>query len=293
MLSSLLQLNNAKMKKTNLILLIGILLFYGTVVAQDTLKVNNVEAILYLGKGKKQPLIVGLGGSEGGNAWTSDYWKKTRQQFLDKGYAFLAVGYFGCKNTPKNLDKIAIEEVYKAIETATQNKKINKKKIALVGGSRGADLALILASYYKEVKCVVGLVASHAVFPGHTLQFNSSCWTYGGKELPFIPVNDEAIPFLIKRDLRRAFEAMLKDTSAEEKATIKVENINASILLISATNDEICPSTPMAEKMIDRLKTNDFKFNFEHVALEGSHAEPLQHFDLVFNFLEANFLKNK
>ena len=276
------------MKKLQSIILIALLVFATNLLAQDTLKVKNVEAILYLGKGKKQPLIVGLGGSEGGNAWASNHWKKTREQFIEKGYAFLAVGYFGCKNTPAVLDKIAIEDIHKAIEEAAKNKQINIKKIAIVGGSRGGDLALLLGSYYKDIKCVIGLVSSHAVFPGHTQEFNSSCWTFGGKELPFVPVNDAAVPFLMKGDLRGTFEAMLKDTVAEEKAIIKVENIKAPILLLSATKDEICPSTPMAEKMINRLKNNNFKYHYEHVAIEGTHSEPLKHFDLVFDFLKKN-----
>ena len=261
--------------------------------AQDTIISKNVEAILYLGSGKNQPLIVGLGGSEGGNAWTSDYWKKTRTQFIEKGYAFLAIGYFGCKNAPKDLDKIAIEDVYNAIIETSKNKKIAKNKIAIVGGSRGADLALLLGSYYSNINCVVGLVSSHAVFPGHTQTFNSSCWTFQGKELPFVPVNEEAVPFLIKRDLRGAFEAMLKDTIAEEKALIKVENIQGPILLISATKDEICPSTPMAEKMVAKLKATHFKFKYNHIPIEGTHAEPLKHFDLVFDFLDVYFRKTK
>ena len=82
--------------------------------AQDTLKTNNTESILYLSTGKNQPLIVGLGGSEGGNAWTSDYWKKTRDQFIEKGYAFLAIGYFGANGTPKLLEKIALEDIHNA-----------------------------------------------------------------------------------------------------------------------------------------------------------------------------------
>ena len=259
--------------------------------SQTTLATPNVESKLYLGNGKNQPLIVGLGGSEGGNAWTSDYWEKTREKFIEKGYAFLAIGYFGAKGTPDTLQKIALEDVHYAIEVATKNKKINKNKIAIIGGSRGADLALLLGSYYKDIKCVVGIVASNVVFPGNTNHFTTSTWTYQKKELPFVPVNEEAVPFLMKRDLRGTFEAMLKDTNAVEKCLIKVENINGPILLLSATKDEICPSTPMAEKMITRLKTNKFKHPFEHVAIEGGHTEPLKHFDLIFKFLETNFAK--
>jgi pimeloyl-ACP methyl ester carboxylesterase len=263
------------------------------VVAQDTLQVPNVQAILYKGSGKNQPLIVGLGGSEGGNAWASNYWKKTRDSFLEKGYAFLAIGYFGCKGTPAILDKIAIDDVYKAIAVAKKQQNINAKKIAIIGGSRGADLALLLGSYYKDISAVVGMSSSHAVFPGHTQTFTSACWTFAGKELPFIPVNDEAVPFLMKRDLRGAFEAMLKDSIAEQKALIKVENIRGSILFLSATQDEMIPAVEMGEKMMMRLKNSNFNQTFQHTILEGSHGEPTKHFDKIFTFLETTFRSSK
>lgn len=237
-----------------------------------------------------QPLVVGLGGSEGGNAWASNYWKNTRDEFIAKGYAFLAIGYFGAKGTTDTLQKIAIEDVYNAIKEATKNKQINKNKIAIVGGSRGGDLALLLASYYKEINCVVGIVASNVVFPGNTNHFTTSSFTYKNKELPFVPVNDEAVPFLINRNLRGAFETMLKDSIAEKKSLIKIEKIKGPILLLSATKDEICPSTTMAEKMIIRLHAKNFKYPYKHIAIEGSHAEPLKHFDKIFNFLEEYFL---
>lgn len=261
--------------------------------AQITLQTPHVESILYLGENKNQPLIVGIGGSEGGNAWSSDYWKKTRDQFIEKGYAFLAIGYFKAKGTPDTLNKIEITDIYNAINKATENSYINKHKIAIIGGSRGADLALLLGSYFNNISCVVSIVGSNAVFPGHTSHFSTSCWTYQNKELPFVPVNEESVPFLMKRDLRGAFEAMMKDSVAVEKASIKVERIKGAILFLSATKDEICPSTPMAEKMMERLKYKKFNYPCEHKAIEGNHTEPLSHFDLVFNFLEKNFKTKK
>ncbi len=257
--------------------------------AQITLPTLNTESVLYLGNGKNQPLIVGLGGSEGGNAWTSDYWKKTRDRFIEEGYAFLAIGYFGAKGTPDTLNKIAIDDVYLAIKIATKNKLVSNKKIAVIGGSRGADLALLLGSYYKDIKCVVSIVGSNVVFPGHTAHFTTSCWTYQGKELPFVPVNEAAVPFLMKHDLRGTFEAMLQDTIAAEKAAIRIENTRGAIFMLSATKDEICPSTPMAESMITRLKNNNFRYYYEHKSIEGRHGAPQKHFDLIFDFLETHF----
>jgi dienelactone hydrolase len=257
--------------------------------SQSKLITPNVDSRLYLGKGNNQPLIVGLGGSEGGNAWDSDYWKKTRDEFIAKGYAFLAIGYFGGKDTPDTLNKISINQVHDAIIVAAKNKSINKRKIAIIGGSRGGDLALLIGSYFKNIKCIIALVPSHFAFPGHTNHFTTSAWMFNNKELPFVPVNEEAVPFLIKRDLRGAFTAMLKDSVAEEKALIKVEKINGPILLLSATKDDHIPGVAMCDKMIARLKAYKFKYVNKHFAIEGGHSEPQKHFDLVFKFLEDNF----
>ena len=257
--------------------------------AQSKLNTPNVDSRLYLGEGAKQPLVVGLGGSEGGNAWDSDYWKKTRDQFIAKGYAFLAIGYFGGKGTPDTLNKISINQVHDAILAATKNKKINKKKIAIIGGSRGGDLALLIGSYFKDIKCVVALVPSHVAFPGHTNHFTTSSWTFDYKELPFVPVNEAAVPYLMKHDLRGTFTAMLKDSIAEEKAVIRVEKINGPILMLSATKDDHIPSVEMCDKMIARLKANKFKYANKHIVIDGGHGEPQKHFDLIFKFLENNF----
>lgn len=269
----------------------ALLLYTTTAHAQIVLETPNVESVLYLGPGKKQPLIVGLGGSEGGNAWTSDYWKPTRDQFIAEGYAFLALGYFNADGTPDTLNRIAIDDVFQAIQKAAGHKQVNKRKIAIIGGSRGADLALLMGTYYKEIDCVVSIVGSNAVFPGHTNHFTTPCFTYQQQDLPFVPVNAAAVPYLMARNLRGAFEAMMQDTAAVQRAAIPVENLHGPVLFLSATQDEICPSTPMATSMMDRLTANHFPHPFEHHAIEGRHAAPLQHFDLIFTFLDTHFKK--
>ncbi len=270
-------------------LLLLLLVLPASLFAQLTLSTPRVESILYLGEGKKQPLIVGLGGSEGGNAWTSDHWKATRDQFLAKGYTFLAIGYFRAPGAPDTLNRIALEDVHHAITVATQHKQVNKKRVAVIGGSRGADLALLLGSRYKDIGCVVSIVGSHAAFPGHTNHFSTSCWTFAGKELPFVPVNEASVPFLMARDLRGAFTAMLEDSAAVAQAAIPVEDIRGPVLFLSATQDEICPSTPMADSMVARLKAAQFKHAYTHHAVEGGHGAPLEQFELVFEFLDVYF----
>lgn len=257
--------------------------------SQDTLPVKNVQAILYSSAETEPLLVVGLGGSEGGNAWASRHWKPTRDAFLAKGYAFLAIGYFGCPGTPAVLDQIAIDQVHAAIAAAKT--KTKAKKTAVVGGSRGADLALLLASYYPDINAVVALSASNAVFPGHTQTFTTSCFTFNGQPLPFVPVNEKAVPYLMERNLRRSFETMMEDSAAVEKAMIKVENSRAPILLVSATDDEIIPAVPMGNAMMERLKAHQFGYATELLVVEGKHAAATQHFEKVFLFLDTHFRK--
>lgn len=250
---------------------------------------GQVEQELYLGIGERQPLIVGLGGSEGGNAWTSDYWAKTRNQFIDSGYAFLAIGYFAAPNTPKELDRIALEGIYTAIMAASKNPKIDANKITVIGGSKGGELALLLASVYPEIKCVVGIVPSHCTFPALTLSASTSSWMYEGKEVAHVPATWSTVPALLRRDLVGAFKIMLEDKEAEQNALIMVEKIKGPVLLLSATKDEFWPSTAMSEKVMKRLESYNFQYEYQHIPIIGPHAAPLKHFDKVFHFLEAHF----
>lgn len=252
-------------------------------------KFGKTDGRLYVGEGNNQPLIVGLGGSEGRNAWDSDRWKTTRDMFIAEGYAFLALEYFGGEKTPDELDRISVEGIHEAIVEAAKNPKINAKRICLMGGSKGAELALLLASKYDDVSCVVGIVPGHAAFPALTLSAGTSSWMYNDKEVTFVPMPWAAVPAATSRDLRKAFTIMLEDSAAVEKAFIEVEKIEGPILLVSATKDEMWPSTEMSEMMMERLKENNFKYPYEHIAIPGRHEAPLKHFDQVLGFLKQNF----
>ena len=278
------------MKKLGVLVLFTVAVACGTDVPENS---GKVEAKLYLGNGHSQPLVVGLGGSEGGNAWTSDRWKATRDQFINKGYAFLAIGYFGAKGTPEELDRISIEAVHQAIIDASKNPKVDGKRIALVGGSKGAELALLMASHYHDINCVIALVPGHCSFPALTFGASTSSWTFKGEEVPYVPMPWAAVPSAIKHDLRSAFEIMLEDKAAVEKALIKVENINGAILLLSAKKDEMWPSTEMSNEIVLRLKQKDFGHPYQHIAVDGGHTDVLHHFDTIFKFLGENFPVNQ
>ncbi|MET4131754.1 pimeloyl-ACP methyl ester carboxylesterase [Porphyrobacter sp. MBR-155] len=252
---------------------------------------GRVNTELFLGEGDNQPLIVGFGGAEGGNAWASDVWKEQRDAFIAQGYAFLAVAYFGEQGTPENLDRIALEGVHQAIRDAANKPKINGECVALIGGSKGAELALLLGSHYSDIDAVVAIVPGNAVYPGVTIAMNTPSFTLNRENLPFVPMPTSATWPLIKGDLRAVWEEMLKNQKAVDAASIEVEKISGPVFFLSATKDEFWPSTEMSASMVERLEGNGFPYYFEHLAIEGGHNAPLDHFDVVERFLANNFLQ--
>lgn len=260
-----------------------------------TLPANHgqVAVELYAGnaseEGDKRPLLVGLGGAEGGNAWARPVWKKQRDRFIEQGYAVLALGYFGAPDTPEKLDRISLAGIHAAIVAAANDPRVDGRCIAVIGGSRGGEAALLLASHYPDIDAVVALVPGSAVFASGTDAMVTPAFSLHDQPLPFVPVPWSATGDLLTGNLRGAFEKMMRDTAAMERAAIAVEKIGGPILFVSATRDEAWPSKEMSDAMMQRLRNHDFAHVAEHIAVEGGHNEPLDEFPRIEAFLATNF----
>jgi uncharacterized protein len=277
------------MKKILLIIavvLVAGLVYLFTYVPSLSKKQGVVETLLYLGDGDNQPLIVAFGGSEGGIDWHRNHLKSKRDSLIQKGYAILAIGYFNADGTPSNLDRISLDAISDTIMNIAKNNKIDESKIALIGGSKGGELILNLASRFSQYKAVIAMSTSNVSFPAITWSSNTSSWTYKSKEVPYVPATLKTISPALKGDLYSAFSMMLEDEKAVKNAEIEVEKINGSILILSGKNDDQWPATYMSNKIIERLNKNDFKYYNKHIALNGGHTAPLEHFNLVYEFLE-------
>lgn len=251
---------------------------------------GQVDAQLFArGGAHKRPLIVGLGGGEGGNAWATKTWQQQRERFLDQGYAMLAVGYFGTPRSPEKLDRISLDGVHAAIEQAAQDPRVDGRCIAVIGGSRGAELALLLAAHHADIKAVVAIVPGSAVFPALTDAMTTPGFSFQGRPLPFVPVPWSATFDLLTGNLRGAFEKMMRDTAAMERAAIPVERINGPIYFVSASEDEMWPSKEMADSMMERLRARGFRHAAEHLVVPGGHNEPLDEFPKMELFLQQHF----
>lgn len=250
---------------------------------------GQVDAELFAREGGTRPLLVGLGGSEGGNPWASEGWKEQRERFLDQGYALLALGYFGTPNSPERLDRISLDGVHAAIMEAARDPRVDGRCIAVIGGSRGAELALLLASHYPDIKGVVAIVPGSAVFPALTDAMTTPGFSLRDQPLPFVPMTWAATRHLFTRDLRAAFATMMRDTAAMQRAAIRMERINGPVQFVSAAKDEMWPSKEMADAMMRRLQAHGFRHPAEHVVVPGGHAEPLDEFPKMEAFLETHF----
>jgi dipeptidyl aminopeptidase/acylaminoacyl peptidase len=280
-------------KRTKILLTISLILIAGiiyvfTYVPPLSEQHGVVETKLYLGNSDNQPLIVTFGGGGGGNDWTRNYMKGKRDSLIEKGYSVLAIGYFKSNGTPKNLDRISLDAISDTIKNIAQNDKIDATKIALIGGSKGGELILNLASRFNHFNAVIAMSTSNVSFPAITWSANTSSWTYKNKEVAYVPAPLKTISPALKGDLYTAHSMMLEDEQAVKRAEIAVENINCPILIMSGKDDDQWPATEMSDRIMERLKNNNFKYYKEHAILDGGHIEPLRQFNLVCEFLETH-----
>jgi len=285
-------------KKTKRLLLISTLVlitgvtYLFTYVPSLSKQHGVVETLLYIGDSDNQPLIVAFGGAEGGIDWHRNHMKGKRDSLIQKGYAILAIGYFNANGTPRNLDRISLDAISDTIMNIAKSNKIDATKIALIGGSKGGELILNLASRFNQYKAVIAMSTSNVSFPAITWSSNTSSWTYKGTEVAYVPAPLKTISPALKGDHYTAFSMMLEDEAAVKYAEIKVENINGPILILSGKDDNQWPATLMSNRIIERLNENNFKYYKEHIILNGGHIEPLKQFNLVYDFLEKHLPSN-
>ncbi len=275
-----------------LILITGIVFLF-TYVPSLSEQNGVVDTKLYLGRSEGQPLIVAFGGGGGGNDWARDYMKEKRDSLIMKGYAVLAIGYFKSNGAPESLDRISLDAISDTILNIAKNPKIDASKIALIGGSKGGELVLNLASRFNHFNAVIAMSTSNVSFPAITWSANTSSWTYKNKEVPYVPALLKTISPALKGDLYTAHSMMIEDEEAVKKAEIQVENINGPILIMSGKNDDQWPATSMSNRIMERLKKNNFEYYNQHVILDGGHTAPLEQFHLVYDFLDKHFLAKK
>jgi dienelactone hydrolase len=208
--------------------------------------------------------IIVLGGSEGGLSGS----RNLARRLAAAGFDALAVSYFGEPGQSARLDRVPIEPVARAREWLEARPEAGEA-IALIGVSKGGELALLAASRDPSIRAVVAAVPSNVIWQGIDMAGGNTggSWTAAGVELPYTPY-DFSQGFT---GVFRLYEVSL--ASAPSEAEIPVERIAGPVLLVSGQADSLWPSTEMANRVERRLRANGFRHVVTHLAWpDAGHA---------------------
>ncbi len=238
-----------------------------TSVKEASAEKSELVADFYLAKeAAKKTGILLLGGSEGGKP--AAQWAK---YFAANGYPVLAPAYFKARGLPDTLELIPLEFGDRAIARLKQQAGHSIERIVVVGASKGAELALLLAARNPGIGGVIAISPSSVVWQGLPKSFwppnPKSSWSVHGEPVAFVPYDlgerfDGADPLAIFK----LYERSLQQAEAVAPATIEVEKIHGPVLLLSGRDDALWPSTKMADAIRERLAARGFAYASEHVS---------------------------
>jgi dienelactone hydrolase len=217
------------------------------------------------------PAVLLFSGSGGGITTV----QCTASLLASHGFAAFALAYFNYPDLPSELVDIPLEYFRAAIGWLTSNVPVAGGRVAVMGASRGGELALLLGSSYPgEVAAVVAMVPSGLVWAGLAKERvpGSVAWTRNGEPVQPLPGSSGDPEDPQYRDgavvLTPSFEARIAQASAEELAAaeIPVELTNGPVLLLSAADDALWPSVALAEIAVRRAREHGAAHPIRHVS---------------------------
>jgi dienelactone hydrolase len=208
----------------------------------------------YEGKGRgPRPAILMLGGSEGG---LSARGSMVARHHAERGYSTLQLSYFRAPGQPTKLENIPLEYFDKALAWLRSQPMVDDSRMAVIGGSKGAEAALLIASRHPELKAVVAAMPSGVVWSGVDWNFGrvGSSWSELGRPLPYLPIGKFDWSRVGQHGLVTMYNDGLAALPRRPEAIIPIERASAPILLICGEEDRMWPSCPMARLIQARAK---------------------------------------
>lgn len=196
-----------------------------------------------------------------------------------EGMTAASVRYFGGPGVPERLDRVPLESFEDVLATLHER----CDRLAVVGASKGAEAALLLAATYPEVDAVVALAPTDVVWAALAQDRpQRSSWTRAGEPLPFVPFDDDwepdADPPRFADGYRRSLQTYADRVPA---ARIPVERIGADVVLAAGGDDAVWPALEFARRIEQRRAAAGLATTVvshpdagHHVLLPGETPQP-------------------
>ncbi|MFI4933254.1 MAG: acyl-CoA thioester hydrolase/BAAT C-terminal domain-containing protein [Caulobacterales bacterium] len=196
----------------------------------------------------RRPAILLLGGSEGG---LSPGGEGPIKALTAEGFDVLYLCYFGCPGTPHQLVAVPLETFDRALAFLRRQTGVDPNRIGVVGGSKGGEAALLVATRQPRLKAVVVGMPSSVAWPGVTNSLTMQpSWTSGGAPVPFLPY---AFASYAKAGIFGLYNDALPTLAQHPEAAIPVEQVAGPIMLVCGEADTLWPSCTMADQISRRL----------------------------------------
>jgi hypothetical protein len=197
------------------------------------------------------PAVLLLGGSEGGLGSGTHF---TALALQKEGFAVLHLAYFGAPGQSDALERVPLELFDKGLDWLKTQPGVDPDRIAVMGASKGAEAALLIAARRADVGAVVAGMPTSVVWPGVDWgsggQSKHASWVAGGKELATMPFGDwdqaEGIISVYRKVEDPAHQA------AATRAAIPIERARAKVLLVCGEAETMWPACPMARQVAAR-----------------------------------------
>ena len=191
--------------------------------------------------------------------------------YRQNGISALGVTLFGGKDTGKYLDHVTLEYAESAVKWL---KAQGYEKIAVDGISKGSEYALLAASTFDDITCVVARVPSYFVSEGmigRSGPSGTSCWSYRGEEKSYVPYKIRRFNVVKQFIAHGEFNILDYNTgkNVTDESVIPVERINGPVLLISTDADTVWPSAEQADHIEKYLQEHDFSYEVKSLKYEN------------------------
>jgi len=180
----------------------------------------------------------------------------TAKALQAEGFGVLHLSYFRGPGQNAGLELIPLEYFATALAWLRRQPEVDATRVGILGGSRGAEAALLVAVRHPELKAVIAALPSSVVWPGIPAEEKdvpiSSAWSESGKPVPHMP----PAPYDPQKGGTMAdnFAVRLKGLPEHPEAIIPVEKIAGRVLLVCGEADHVWPSCPMARQIEQRLR---------------------------------------